>query len=40
MPFEKFGDINIYYEIAGSGPRLLHISGTGGDLQNKPLIWT
>ncbi|MEE8418670.1 MAG: alpha/beta hydrolase, partial [Dehalococcoidales bacterium] len=36
MPFVKVNDINIYYEIHGSGPRLLVISGTGGDLRNKP----
>ena len=39
MPFEKVGDINIYYEIGGSGPRLVHISGTGGDLRRKPSVF-
>ncbi len=36
MPFVDVGDIRVYYEIHGSGPRLLIISGTGGDLRNKP----
>jgi 3-oxoadipate enol-lactonase len=36
MPFIKAGDIDIYYERAGSGPRLLFISGSGGDLRMKP----
>lgn len=39
MPFITVGDIDIYYEIAGSGPRLLYISGTGADLRNKPNIF-
>jgi 3-oxoadipate enol-lactonase len=36
MPFIKAGDIAIYYERAGAGPRLLFISGSGGDLRAKP----
>ena len=39
MPFKQVRDIDIYYEIAGSGPRLLYISGTGADLRNKPNIF-
>ena len=39
MPFTKVGDIDMYYEIAGSGPRLVHISGTGGDLRKKPNVF-
>lgn len=39
MPFIKGRDINLYYEIAGQGPRLLFISGTGADLRNKPNIF-
>lgn len=39
MPFTKVRDINLYYEIAGEGPRLLYISGTGADLRNKPNIF-
>ncbi len=34
MPFIQAGDIRIYYEMAGQGPRLLFINGTGGDLRN------
>lgn len=34
MPYAKAGDLNLYYEMAGEGPRLLFISGTGGDLRN------
>lgn len=29
----------MYYEVAGQGPRLLYISGTGADLRNKPNIF-
>ena len=36
MPFVKAGDIEIYYERAGAGPRLLFISGSGSDLRTKP----
>jgi len=39
MPFISVSDIQIYYEIAGRGPRLLYISGTGADLRNKPNIF-
>lgn len=34
MPFVQAGDISMYYEIVGEGPRLLFINGTGGDLRN------
>ena len=33
MPFAACGDINIYYDVKGVGPRFLYISGTGGDLR-------
>ncbi len=38
MPKTRVGDIEIYYERGGdpSLPRLLYISGTGGDLRLKP----
>ena len=36
MPFVSVRDIRLYYEIRGSGPRLLFISGTGGDLRRSP----
>ena len=34
-PKTKVNDIDIFYEIQGSGPNLLFISVTGGDLRNK-----
>ena len=39
MPFVAVRDIEIYYEIRGEGPRLLSISGTGGDLRRSPSIF-
>ena len=36
MPTAHVNGVDIYYEQAGSGPPLLFISGTGGDLRNKP----
>ena len=36
MTFAKIGDLDIYYERAGSGPPLLFISGSGSDLRVKP----
>ncbi|HEY7466367.1 MAG TPA: alpha/beta hydrolase [Dehalococcoidia bacterium] len=39
MPFASVRDLNVYYEIAGSGPRLLYISGTGGDLRGQPRVF-
>ena len=39
MPHARVGDIEIYYERAGAGPRLLFISGTGGDLRNRPGVF-
>jgi 3-oxoadipate enol-lactonase len=36
MPFVRMRDIEIYYEIHGSGPRVVLISGTGGDLRSNP----
>ena len=39
MPREAIGDIEIQYERQGEGPPLLFISGTGGDLRNKPNIF-
>lgn len=38
MPFIKVNDIKIYHEIFGHGPKLLFISGTGGDLRTKPNV--
>lgn len=39
MPFTPVRDIEIYYERQGRGPRLLSISGTGGDLRRRPNIF-
>jgi 3-oxoadipate enol-lactonase len=36
MPFIAVRDIHLHYEIRGTGPRLLFISGTGGDLRRSP----
>ncbi len=35
MPFAQIRDIKIYYEIVGSGPRMLFINGTNADLRRK-----
>lgn len=39
MPFTSANGLQIYFERAGSGPPLLFISGTGGDLRNKPSVF-
>lgn len=39
MPFVTVRDINLYYELAGVGPRLLYINGTGGDLRRQPNVF-
>jgi 3-oxoadipate enol-lactonase len=39
MPYLQANDINLYYEVAGNGPRLLFISGTGGDLRVRPNVF-
>ena len=39
MPFAKVRDIDVYYEVSGKGPRLMYISGTGGDLRKKPNVF-
>lgn len=39
MPYAAVNDLNLYYERAGSGPRLLFISGTGGDLRVQPNVF-
>ena len=39
MPFAKVCDLNMYYERRGSGPRLLYVGGTGGDLRRKPTVF-
>lgn len=35
MPFGQVRDINLYYELVGSGPRLLFINGTAADLRRR-----
>jgi 3-oxoadipate enol-lactonase len=39
MPTANLPGIDLYYERAGSGPPLLFISGTGGDLRTKPNVF-
>lgn len=39
MPRTRANGIEVYFERAGSGPPLLFISGTGGDLRNKPNVF-
>ena len=36
MPFAKIGDLNVYFERAGTGAPLLFISGSGADLRMRP----
>lgn len=39
MPEVQVRDLEIYYEIHGSGPRLLFIGGSGGDLRQRPGVF-
>src|SRR3954471_7482268 len=39
MPTTTANGIELYFERAGSAPPLLFISGTGGDLRNKPNVF-
>jgi 3-oxoadipate enol-lactonase len=39
MPFVTVRDLRMYCEIRGTGPRLLNISGTGGDLRRSPNVF-
>jgi 3-oxoadipate enol-lactonase len=39
MPFTTANGLKLYYERTGSGPPLLFISGTGGDLRVKPNVF-
>ena len=39
MPKVMIRDIEMYYEVKGKGQKLLYISGTGGDLRDKPNIF-
>jgi 3-oxoadipate enol-lactonase len=38
MPFADANGASLYYELEGSGERLLCISGTGGDLRHQPRL--
>jgi 3-oxoadipate enol-lactonase len=40
VPTHDLGPITLYAERSGTGPRLLFISGTGGDLRNKPSVFS
>jgi 3-oxoadipate enol-lactonase len=39
VPVTQANGVNVYFERAGRGARLLFISGTGGDLRNKPNVF-
>jgi 3-oxoadipate enol-lactonase len=39
MPTCDLGSLTVYFEQAGTGERLLVISGTGGDLRNPPRVF-
>ncbi len=39
MPTIHVRDIDVYYEIAGSGDRLLYIGGSHGDLRHSPNVF-
>lgn len=39
MPHAKVGELEIYYERAGSGRPLLFIGGSGGDLRQRPGVF-
>jgi pimeloyl-ACP methyl ester carboxylesterase len=39
MSFITIRDLRMYYELRGTGPRLLGISGTGGDLRRFPTVF-
>jgi len=38
VPRTLVGGVELYYELDGDGPRLLFISGTGGDLRQRPRV--
>src|SRR5690606_21630501 len=39
MPFAAIRDVTLCYEVRGSGPRLLIITGTGRDLRHRPSVF-
>lgn len=38
MPTAELGDVTLHYELAGDGPPLLVVNGTGSDLRRKPSV--
>lgn len=38
MPTAPIDDLDVYYEVAGQGPPVLFIGGTGGDLRTRPNV--
>lgn len=38
MPRASIHDLDVHYEVAGDGPPVLFIGGTGGDLRTKPSV--
>jgi 3-oxoadipate enol-lactonase len=38
VPTAAIDDLDVHYEVEGSGPPLLFIGGTGGDLRTKPNV--
>jgi 3-oxoadipate enol-lactonase len=39
VTWSEVNGVRLYYERGGAGPPLLFISGTGGDLRNKPSVF-
>ena len=39
MPFASVRGLEMFYELRGSGPRVLGLSGTGGDLRRSPTVY-
>lgn len=39
MPTARIDDLDVYHEVRGSGPPVLFIGGTGGDLRTKPNVF-
>ena len=39
MPHTTANGIDLYYEIRGTGRRLLYIGGSGGDLRRQPTVF-
>ncbi|HEX2848934.1 MAG TPA: alpha/beta hydrolase [Acidimicrobiales bacterium] len=39
MPTATINDVRIQYEVAGAGPRVVYVSGTGSDLRQRPTVF-